>query len=185
MFTINLLFLTLPAFCDTTSQKIFKNKIELSYSLFDGIGASYFHLLSPHVSFDVFAGYNYSPPTTHFNDTKNEYRFGIGIQHCIRQFGIWDISMLYSLRERLLYYHYYHTYPDAKPIEYGTGIEINPKLQVHFLNRLYSYLSIGLLFENVFFKNNFSNNNIDFTNPTYNISNNFSADFQAGIGIKF
>jgi hypothetical protein len=184
MFTFILLLLTLPAFCDTTSQNVLRNRIELDYSLFNGIQASYFHLVFPHVSLDVFAGYNYTPPTKYFSDTRNEYRFGFGIQHCIRQFGIWDISMLYSLRERLLYYHYFHAFPEAMPIEYGTGLEINPKLHLHIFKGFYSYLSIGLLFENVIYKDNFSNG-YAFLAPTYNISNNFSADYQVGIGTNF
>jgi hypothetical protein len=141
---LHIFLLSLPSFCDTTTvQNNYKNIFELNYLIYDGFGIAYLPSISKHFNLDFHFDYN-----NYDWHNQNRYIIGTGIQHSLRQFGKWDLSLLYSLRQSFLFYRDSYN----KSIEYGTGIGIIPKIQMHFSKRFYAYFSLSYFFEIIYFK---------------------------------
>jgi hypothetical protein len=173
-----------PAFCDTDSRNVEKNKVELAYRYLIGGELLYSRMISNRYCFDFFFDYDYfknrNPQNMLLNHDQEKYAVGAGLQHQVVQFGIWDFSMVYFLRESFLLFHYFDDYSKTKTIEYGTEVGADPRIQLHFHGRFYSYLSIGPVFIIKIFEDHTPN-----FPPTIKMSYGFQPEALLGIGCNF
>jgi hypothetical protein len=150
------------SYSDTIPKVNYKNAFEFYCVLRAGIGISYLYNFSDKLNLNVTLGYDLVPRLPDVSSVKsiinqNEYFAGIGLQNRITRFWIMDFSILYLLRERIGYYKYIDNTISSQVIDaryYATEIILVPKVQVHFLRRMFASLNIGLALETTSVKKN-------------------------------
>jgi hypothetical protein len=162
--------------------------VELYYLYARGVGVSYLRSITRNSYLDFYFGYEFTPRITsptmiYISPDYNEFIAGIGFQHRVVPFGIWDLSLLYSLRENISWTRFYDTGPFPRPDNeyiYYTGIGIHPKLRIHFLHRLFAYISVAPIFEIRIRKEKSTQ-----YPETWNIDNTNKIEAIVGIGCNF